>query len=234
LARQNAPQRPANTLVLINSMVSFITFEGGDGTGKSTQIRLLERYLVAQGKTCLTTREPGGTSLGQLLRQILLESGNRPISSSTELFLYLADRAQHVHEVIAPAIRQGKIVLSDRHTDSTVAYQGYGRGFDLQLLLSLNEIASGGLTPDITFLLDCPVELGLSRTVRRRSDTLKLKSDDRFESENLEFHEKVRQGFLDLARAEPERFYIIDASHPEQQVFAAVKEIVDRRLEFLS
>ena len=97
-------------------MVGFITFEGGDGTGKSTQIRLLERHLIAQGKSCLTTREPGGTSLGQLLRQILLESGNRSISSSTELFLYLADRAQHVHEVIAPAITQGKIVLSDRHS----------------------------------------------------------------------------------------------------------------------
>jgi dTMP kinase len=215
-------------------MVGFITFEGGDGTGKSTQIRLLERHLIAQGKSCLTTREPGGTSLGQLLRQILLEGGNRPISSSTELFLYLADRAQHVDEVIAPAIAQGKIVLSDRHTDSTVAYQGYGRGFDVQLLLSLNRIASQGLTPDITFLLDCPVELGLSRTVHRRAGSMTVKSNDRFENEKLEFHEKVRQGFLDLARAEPARFYIIDASHSEQEVFAAVREIVGRRLDLSS
>jgi dTMP kinase len=215
-------------------MVGFITFEGGDGTGKSTQIRLLKRHLTAQGKACLTTREPGGTVLGQLLRKILLESGNHPISSTTELFLYLADRAQHVHEVIAPAITQGKIVLSDRHTDSTVAYQGYGRGFDVQLLLSLNRIASQGLTPDITFLLDCPVELGLSRTVHRRSGPSKAKRADRFENENLEFHEKVRQGFLDLARAEPGRFYIIDASKSEQEVFAAVKEIIDRRLDLSS
>jgi dTMP kinase len=215
-------------------MVGFITFEGGDGTGKSTQIRLLERHLIAQGKSCLTTREPGGTSLGQLLRQILLEGGNRPISSSTELFLYLADRAQHVDEVIAPAIAQGKIVLSDRHTDSTVAYQGYGRGFDVQLLLSLNRIASQGLTPDITFLLDCPVELGLSRTVHRRAGSMTVKSNDRFENEKLEFHEKVRQGFLDLAREEPARFYIIDASHSEQEVFAAVREIVGRRLDLSS
>ena len=215
-------------------MAGFITFEGGDGTGKSTQIRLLERHLTAQGKSCLTTREPGGTSLGQLLRKILLESGNRPLSSSTELFLYLADRAQHVHEVIAPAITQGKIVLSDRHTDSTVAYQGYGRGFDVQLLLSLNRIASQDLTPDITFLLDCPVELGLSRTVHRRSGPSKTKSVDRFENENLEFHERVRQGFLDLARAEPGRFYIIDASQSEQEIFAAVKDIVDRRLDLSS
>jgi dTMP kinase len=215
-------------------MVGFITFEGGDGTGKSTQIILLERHLTAQGKSCLTTREPGGTSLGQLLRKILLESGNRPISSPTELFLYLADRAQHVYEVIAPAIAQGKIVLSDRHIDSTVSYQGYGRGFDVQLLLSLNRIASQGLTPDITFLLDCPVELGLSRTVHRRSGPSKAQRTDRFENENLEFHEKVRQGFLDLARAEPARFYIIDASQSEQEVFAAVKEIVDQRLDLSS
>ncbi|HUC97966.1 MAG TPA: dTMP kinase, partial [Candidatus Polarisedimenticolaceae bacterium] len=127
-----------------------------------------------------------------------------------------------------------KIVLSDRHTDSTVAYQGYGRGFDVQLLLSLNRIASQGLTPDITFLLDCPVELGLSRAVHRRAGPSKAKRTDRFENENLEFHEKVRQGFLDLARAEPERFYIIDASKSEQEVFAAVKEIIDRRLDLSS
>ena len=215
-------------------MVSFITFEGGDGTGKSTQIRLLERHLIAQGKTCLTTREPGGTSLGQLLRQVLLESGNRPINSPTELFLYLADRAQHVHEVIVPAIAQGKIVLSDRHTDSTVAYQGYGRGIDLPMLLRLNEFASGGLTPDITFLLDCPIELGLSRAAQRKSQAPEVKGKDRFEIENLEFHQKVRQGFLELARAEPARFYIIDASRSEQKVFAAIKEVVDRRLDLSS
>jgi dTMP kinase len=215
-------------------MVGFITFEGGDGTGKSTQIKLLESYLVAQGKTCIITREPGGTSLGQLLRQILLEAGSRSISSPTELFLYLADRAQHVHEVIVPAIAQGKIVLSDRHTDSTVAYQGYGRGIDLRLLLRLNEIASGGLTPDITFLLDCPVELGLSRALQRKSQAVGVTGKDRFEIENLEFHQKVRQGFLELARAEPARFYILDASRSEQKVFAAIKEVVDRRLDLSS
>jgi dTMP kinase len=212
-------------------MVSFITFEGGDGTGKSTQIKLLESYLVAQGKSCLVTREPGGTSLGELLRQIVLEAGTRSISSPTELFLYLADRAHHVHEVVAPAIAQGKIVLSDRHSDSTVAYQGYGRGMDTELLLKLNEIASGGLKPDLTFLLDCPVAVGLSRTVQRKSRRAAVKGNDRFENENSEFHEKVRQGFLQLARAEPARFYIIDASRSEQQVFAAIKEVVDRRLD---
>jgi dTMP kinase len=212
-------------------MVSFITFEGGDGTGKSTQVKLLESYLVAQGKSCLVTREPGGTSLGELLRQIVLEAGTRSISLPTELFLYLADRAHHVHEVVAPGIAQGKIVLSDRHSDSTVAYQGYGRGIDTQLLLRLNEIASGGLKPDLTFLLDCPVAVGLSRTVQRKSRRAEVKTNDRFENEKSEFHEKVRQGFLRLARAEPARFYIIDASRCEQQVFAAIKEVIDRRLD---
>ena len=212
-------------------MVRFITFEGGDGTGKSTQIQLLERYLVTQGKTCLTTREPGGTWVGQLVRQIVLEADSRSIGTRTELFLYLADRAQHVHEVIVPAMAQNKIVLSDRYGDSTVAYQGYGRGIDLKLLFKLNEVASGGLAPDITFLLDCPVELGLSRTVQRKSKAVKLQSNDRFESENLEFHKKVRQGFLELARAETARFHIVDASRSEQEVFAAIKEVIDRRLD---
>ena len=215
-------------------MVRFITFEGGDGTGKSTQIQLLEHYLVAQGKTCLKTREPGGTAMGRLLRQILLETGSRSIGSQTELFLYLADRAQHVHEIIAPAIAQGKIVLSDRHSDSTVAYQGYARGMDLRLLVTLNEIASGGVRPEITFLLDCPVELGLFRTAQRKSEAAKLPGNDRFENESLEFHNKVRQGFLELARAEKARFHIIDASRSEEQVFAAIKEVIDRRLDLSS
>ena len=112
-------------------MIRFITFEGGDGSGKTTQLKTLESYLIARGKSCLSTREPGGTSLGELIRQVLLEVSKQPITSPTELFLYLADRAQHIHEVIIPALEQRKIVLCDRHTDSTLAYQGYGRGIDL-------------------------------------------------------------------------------------------------------
>jgi len=141
-------------------MVRFITFEGGDGSGKTTQLKALESHLRARGKSCLSTREPGGTSLGDLIRQVLLEVGKQPITSPTELFLYLADRAQHIHEVIIPALEQGKIVLCDRHTDSTLAYQGYGRGIDLGLLRSLNDIASQGIKPDLTLLFDCPVEIG--------------------------------------------------------------------------
>ncbi|MGH7930473.1 MAG: dTMP kinase, partial [Candidatus Binatia bacterium] len=144
-------------------MVRFITFEGGDGTGKSTQINALERHLAARGRAFVSTREPGGTPVGKLIRQALLEIGNQPIGTPTELFLYLADRAQHVQDVILPALDSSKIVLCDRYSDSTIAYQGYGRGMDLKVLRELNQIADRGLKPDLTLLFDCPVEIGLSR-----------------------------------------------------------------------
>ena len=211
-------------------MIRFITFEGGDGSGKTTQLKALESYLIARGKSCLSTREPGGTSLGELIRQVLLEVSKQPITSPTELFLYLADRAQHIHEVIIPALEQGKIVLCDRHTDSTLAYQGYGRGIDLGLLRSLNDIASQGIKPDLTLLFDCPVEIGLSRTARRQSHTASGRNEDRFEREKIEFHERVRAGFLELARAEPNRFRIIDAARSAKEVGQEIKNIIDREL----
>ena len=212
-------------------MIRFITFEGGDGTGKSTQLKALESHLLGRGKSCLLTREPGGTSLGKMIRQVLLEVGKQPITSPTELFLYLADRAQHIEEIIAPAIARGKIVLCDRHTDSTLAYQGFGRGIDIDLLRRLNDMCSGGIKPDLTFLFDCPAEIGLSRTAvrqfRARSDA---RREDRFEREELEFHKRVRAGFLELARAEPQRFRIIDASRSVAEVTEEVKAIIDREL----
>lgn len=211
-------------------MIRFITFEGGDGSGKTTQLKALESYLTARGKSCLSTREPGGTSVGRLLRKVLLEVGKRRITSATELFLYLADRAQHIHEVIIPALEQGKIVLCDRHTDSTLAYQGYGRGIDLQLLRRLNDMASQGIKPDLTLLLDCPVEIGLSRTAQRRSQTAAGQSEDRFEREKLDFHERIRAGFLELARAEPDRFRIINAAGSAQAVAEDIKNIIEREL----
>jgi len=211
-------------------MIRFITFEGGDGSGKTTQVKALESHLTASGKSCLSTREPGGTSLGKLIRQVLLEVGKQPITSPTELFLYLADRAQHIHEVIIPALEQGKIVLCDRHTDSTLAYQGYGRGIDLGLLRSLNDIASQGIKPDLTLLFDCPVEIGLSRTAQRQSQTASARNEDRFEQEKIEFHERVRAGFLELARAEPRRFRIIDAARPAEEVGQEIKNIIDGEL----
>jgi dTMP kinase len=212
-------------------MIRFITFEGGDGSGKTTQLKALESYLTASGKSCLSTREPGGTLLGELIRQVLLEVGKQPIASPTELFLYLADRAQHVQEVILPAIDGGKIVLCDRYTDSTLAYQGYGRGIDLGLLRQLNEFANRGVKPDLTLLLDCPVELGLSRTAQRQASGGSARGrEDRFERETVEFHEKVRAGFLAMARVEPERFRIIDASVSVEQVSREIQNVIDREM----
>ena len=212
-------------------MIRFITFEGGDGTGKTTQLEALENYLTGRGLSCISTREPGGTSLGKLIRQVLLEAGKQPIASPTELFLYLADRAQHIHEIISSALQQGKIVLCDRHTDSTLAYQGYGRGIDLTLLRSLNDIASSGIKPDLTFLLDCPVQIGLSRTDQRKSRSVSgLNQEDRFEREDVQFHERVRAGFLELAQAEPCRFRVVDASRPAAEVAKEIQKIIDREL----
>ena len=212
-------------------MIRFITFEGGDGTGKTTQLKALESYFHARGRACVSTREPGGTALGGMIRQVLLEVGKQPIASPTELFLYLADRAQHVQEVILPAVDEGKIVLCDRYTDSTLAYQGYGRGIDLKLLRQLNEIANRGMEPDLTLLLDCPVELGLSRTVQRQSNTGSAHGrEDRFERERVDFHEKVRAGFLAMARAEPARFRVVDAARPVEQVAREIQTIVEREI----
>ncbi len=212
-------------------MIRFITFEGLDGTGKSTQLNALESYLRDRGRSCVVTRQPGGTPLGALIRRVLLEVGEQPIAPPTELLLYLADRAQHVQDVILPALAAGKIVISDRYTDSTLAYQGYGRGIDLKLLRQLNEFADRGVRPDLTFLLDCPVELGLSRTEQRH---LKITSgrnrEDRFEHEQLEFHQRVRAGFLEMARAEPERFRIVDAARSVEEVTKEIRDLIDREL----
>lgn len=210
-------------------MVRFVSFEGGDGTGKTTQIHALENYLVQQGRSCVVTREPGGTALGKLIRQVLLEVGDQVIAPSTELFLYLADRAQHVNEIIRPALAAGKIVLCDRFTDSTLAYQGYGRGIDLKLLGQFNDVADGGMRPDLTFLLDCPVAVGLGRTSRRTSVEGQSR-EDRFEREATDFHEKIRAGFLAMARAEPARFRVIDSSRSVDEVAREIQRIADREI----
>jgi dTMP kinase len=210
-------------------MVRFVSFEGGDGTGKTTQIHALENYLVRQGHACVVTREPGGTSLGKLIRQVLLEVGDHDIAPSAELFLYLADRAQHVNEIIRPALAAGKIVLCDRFTDSTLAYQGYGRGIDLDLLGRFNDVADDGMRPDLTFLLDCPVAMGLRRTSGRlRVDG--QPREDRFERENLDFHDKIRAGFLAMAHADTARFRIIDASRSAEEVAREIQRIADQEI----
>jgi dTMP kinase len=217
-------------------MIRLISFEGGDGSGKTTQVASLQTHLSRKGNSCISTREPGGTALGEILRRALLDVGEREISGAAELFLYLADRSEHVKEVIEPALAAGQLVLCDRFSDSTLAYQGYGRGFDLSLLRSLNRVATAGIEPDLTLLLDLPVAVGLSRTRRRlRRDgsiggEVAGKPEDRFEREELEFHERVRKGFLALARSEPDRITVVDASLPVADVQRQIREIVDREL----
>lgn len=213
-------------------MVRFVTFEGGDGSGKTTQIKALANYLTSKGQACLVTREPGGTDLGVMLRRVLLEAGGAPIAPSSELFLYLADRAQHVSEVIRPAVAAGTIVLCDRFTDSTLAYQGYGRGLDLALLRRFNSVADDGTRPDLTLLLDCPVDVGLGRTAHRQKQSQgDAPREDRFERERLEFHDKVRSGFLELARQEPERFRVVDAAQSAEEVSLAIRKIIDKAMK---
>ena len=196
----------------------FISFEGIEGSGKSTAQRLLAEHLQGLGYDPLLTREPGGCALGRSLRPILLDARTRGLSSLAELYLFLADRAQHVAEVIRPALEAGQTVLCDRYADSTLAYQGYGRGLDPEHLRRINDMATGGLMPDLTLLLDLPVHCGLERAGLRNREEGTVLSEGRFDAESLEFHERVRQGYRSLAAEEPERFAIIDAAQPPEDV----------------
>ena len=196
----------------------FISFEGIEGSGKSTAQRLLAEHLQGLGYDPLLTREPVGCALGRSLRPILLDARTRGLSSRAELYLFLADRAQHVAEVIRPALEAGQTVLCDRYADSTLAYQGYGRGLDPEHLRRINDMATGGLMPDLTLLLDLPVHCGLERAGLRNREEGTVLSEGRFDAESLEFHERVRQGYRSLAAEEPERFAIIDAAQPPEDV----------------
>ncbi|GFN21721.1 MAG: dTMP kinase [Thermoanaerobacteraceae bacterium] len=201
----------------------FITFEGPDGSGKTTQMGLLARHLGLRGLRVLCTREPGGTPMAEAIRQLLLSSWPEQVLGITEVFLYAASRAQHVRGKILPALEAGRVVLSDRFVDSSLAYQGFGRGLDPELVRQVNDLATGGLTPHLTLLLDLPPEEGLrrSRGEGRHGDP------DRFEQEDLDFHRRVREGYLELARREPGRFKIIDATGPQDEVFRQVWEAVE-------
>lgn len=205
----------------------FITFEGIEGAGKSTLLKGVEQWLKAKGHSVLVTREPGGCRLGAFLRPVLLDAKNTGLTSETELFLYLADRAQHVAEVIRPALACGTIVLCDRYIDSTVAYQGYGRGFEPSWLLELNRAAVQALFPDLTFLIDLNPEIGLKRALTRNEQENKTISEGRFEAESLHFHTRVRQGFLTLAKQFPERYRIVDGTHNSEQVLEQTLLILD-------
>lgn len=202
----------------------FITFEGGEGSGKTTQSNLLNAHLQKKGYTTLLLREPGGTLIGEKIREILLNKENTALSPIAELFLYEAARSQIIAEKIKPNLDQGVVVLCDRYIDSTVAYQGYGRGINLKWIDELNEIAAQGLLPDMTLFLDIDPSVGLERAmVRHAHHDI---SDTRFEAEALYFHQKVREGFLALKEKYPNRFRVIDASLPSDQVhLAIVREI---------
>ena len=201
---------------------AFITFEGIDGSGKSTQLRMLVSLLRLRGLEVVSTREPGGTPLGQRLREVLLDS-EQQVDPLAELLLYAADRAQHVRALVRPALASGRVVLSDRYADATAAYQGAGRGFTPELVRELIGLATGGLKPDLTLLFDLPVEEGRARARRRTRDE---ESGDRLDQEGADFHARVRDAYLQLARAEPERVRVVDGAPPVEEVHARVLEIV--------
>jgi len=199
----------------------FIVFEGGEGCGKSTQTRALHRRLSKDGFGAIMTREPGGTKLGERVRHHLKRTNETRISPLAELFLIATARAQLVSEIIRPELEKGKTVICDRFTPSTLAYQGYGRGLDIDAVRDVNDIATDGMSPDLIVLLDMPVEVGLGRK--------KSKERDRFESESLAFHTRVRRGYLDLANADPERWLVVDGRLPRK----AIEENIWERVSVL-
>ena len=202
----------------------FLSFEGIEGTGKTTQARLLSERLADEGCDVVLTFEPGGTVIGSRIREILLLPEHLEMAAITELLLYNAARAQHLAEKILPAIKEGKIIITDRFSDSTVAYQCYARGIDMGLIMSLDQLATGGLQPDLTILFDLDAEAGLARN-RGANKT------DRIELEDIAFHRRVREGYLAIAKADPGRVCIVDASLPAAEVHARVWEIVSKRLK---
>ncbi len=203
-------------------MSLFITFEGGEGCGKSTQARLLYRRLLKLPIPAVLTYEPGGTPFGRRLGHWLKWSNDKEISPLTELLLFNAARAESVIEIIIPGIKDGKTVISDRYADSTTVYQGYGRGLDLEMVKYVNNVATSSLKPDLTVLLDSPIEAGLARK--------KVGNQDRFERAELSFHQRVRGGYLKLAASEPERWLIVDATQSKKQIAEIIWHKVSRLL----
>jgi dTMP kinase len=206
----------------------FITLEGVEGSGKTTQAAILGDALRREGRRVMVTHEPGGTRAGESIRSIFLDPAVS-LDVAAELLLVLADRAQHVREKLRPAVAAGEIAISDRYSDSTIAYQGYGRGFDLKLLGDLNRLASDSMRPDLTMVLDLQIETGLERTRARVKGA--TRGPDRFEGEAHEFHRRVRQGFLDIARAEPDRVIVIDGARPLEMVTADIMNSVSRLIK---
>lgn len=200
----------------------LIVFEGVEGCGKTTQMQLCSQWLESRGVSVVLTREPGGTELGKDLRRLLLEkSEDKPVGEVTELLLYAADRAQHIEQEIKPSLALGKYILCDRYTDSTIAYQGYGRGLNMSLIHQLNDIATGGLSSDLTIWLDVDVEIGLAR--KRGQSQL-----DRIEQEKIDFHRRVQQGYTELAANFPSRIFRVDGGLSQELVHENIREILIR------
>jgi dTMP kinase len=206
----------------------FITFEGGEGSGKTTQVNRLAQFLTDKGHKVITTREPGGTPEGERIRDLLVQREGGEWNPISEVLLLFAARAMHVDQVIKPALAKGKIVISDRFTDSTRAYQGHGHNFPLQTIEDLNNLVVGNFAPDVTFLLDIETEKGLARSGRRMAaEALHIKqTEDRFEKMEVDFHERLRKGFLEIAKKEPERVKIIDANKKPDDIAAEIQKIV--------
>lgn len=202
----------------------FITFEGSEGSGKSTQINMLAAYLGQQGYEVLVTREPGGTHIGEQVRQCLHDVKNKEMTAAAEVLLYSASRSQLVREVIVPALENGVIVISDRYADSTMAYQGYGRQLDLDALGIITHFATGGLKPDLTILFDIDVEEGLSRR------SVGGEEMNRMDLQEIAFYKRVRDGYMELVKQEPERWVIVDAGRPPDEIQNDVRRSVEAKL----
>ncbi len=204
----------------------FITLEGIEGSGKTTQVQAIARWLTAAGHDCLSTREPGGTPIGGQIRSVLLHPDNSDLAPAAELLLYVADRVQHLETVVRPALAAGKVVVCDRYFDATLVYQGYARGLDKEMIRQLHQLACKGLTPDLTLLLDLDPEAGLARAWRRIDSSTTHVMESRFEKEKMLFHQRVRAGYLDLARREPQRFAVIDAAVDPQAVAVQIEAVL--------
>ena len=208
----------------------FISLEGIEGSGKTTQIDNIINYLKSRGRECLATREPGGTPIGQQIRAILLDPQNQSLDPWAEMLLYMADRVQHLHQTIRPNLKKGNIVVCDRYFDATLVYQGRGRGLDEKLIQTLHQLLCGNRMPDLTLLLDLDPEVGLKRAWQQVQQGSRGDDETRFENEALTFHRQIREGYLQLAQTYPQRFRIVDATRNQEQVWHQIRAHLDTAL----